>query len=96
MTTVQDELKLSSDDLIGASYHRTFCSRRRSDPKLVENRSHPRQNVQPLALQHQGTEDKEKSLASKFLTHREKLCPLPCSALYSLREMELQRSPKTV
>lgn len=94
MTTVQDELKLSSDDLIEASYPRTFCSRGRSDPKLVENRSHPQQNVQPPALQHQGTEDKEKSLASKFLTHHEEksyfFCPL------SLREMELQRSPKTV
>lgn len=84
MTTVQDELKLSSDDLIGSSYPGPLCCRRMSVPKLVENRSRSWQDVRPPALQHQGTEDKEKSLASKFRKHHEekKLCLLPCSAFY--------------
>lgn len=87
MTTVQDELKLSSDDLIGASYPRPLCYRGRSVSKLVENRSHSWQNVWPPALQHQGTEDEEmkrKAMSSALF------------CLLSLREMELQRSPKTV
>lgn len=88
MTTVQDEFKFSSDDLIGASYPRPLCCRGRSVPKLVENRSHSWQNVRPPALQHQGTEDKEKSLAGKFLKYHEAKSYVFCPVLPSISQRD--------